>query len=290
MTLHILRLPDGPGDLPSWLEQHFVGDSLGELVRELIVANPSAADDTGLHQILTEQQISEVIEKGLSTLSDEEIRRLIKHPRAMLTLHEQIIVTGSRYWDTKFAAGPLAEQAAELSKSVREQIAGSKAHSIAPATRNMARTLRSPGVLVAVLASTVAIFVAVLHSGPSPSGRILGQPGLTANNTATSAEYFNRLAEAGATWKQHEPANEEQLAKLLTDIINDCEILIEADHDALSTDERTWFRDKCRLWKGKLETNLANLESGSSTFQDTLKATEQVMDKLVEVLRTAPVT
>lgn len=290
MTIHIIQLPDSKSDLPEWLEQHFVAGSLAELAQELITVDGPGTASRQLKDLLTEDQVADVVQSGFSALNHQQIDSLLSHPQSLLTLQEQVVVTGSPYWDSKFAAGPLAKQAASLSNGVRQLITSSNEQSVSIAAEQKSPSRRNIGVLVAGFASAVAILVAVLNGGPSPSGRILGQPGLTADNTASAAEYFNRLADAGATWTQHKPANEEQLAKLLADIINDCEMLIEADHDALSADERTWFRDKCLLWKGKLETNLANLQSGSSTFQDTLKATGQVMDKLVDVLKSGPVT
>lgn len=113
--------------------------------------------------------------------------------------------------------------------------------------------------------------------------------GVAVNDTASSAAYFKRLADAGTTWTQHRPTNEQELKKLLADIINDCEILINAEHEALGEDERSWFRVKCKLCKGKQEAALANLDAGSATFQKTLDETEQVMNKLVTVLRAGPI-
>jgi len=75
---------------------------------------------------------------------------------------------------------------------------------------------------------------------------------------------------------------------LLEQTCNDCQILIDARHEALSREERDWLVTKCRKWQGDLEQTLTSLKSGSTDFGTARAQADLTMQKLVNVLQSGP--
>ena len=97
---------------------------------------------------------------------------------------------------------------------------------------------------------------------PGGSGSILGQPGILVNNVAPAAEYLNRIADAGNEWFDVQPKDAAELIVLLQNVSNDCQVLIDAEHPALTPQEREWFVAKCKNLKSAFDMTLAFLQSG----------------------------
>ena len=123
---------------------------------------------------------------------------------------------------------------------------------------------------------------------PQPSGHILGIPGLVSNNTSSSAEYLQRIADAGEMWFQEDRNEAPKLITLLEDTSRDCQFLIDARHDALTPEERDWFVTKCRNWKAAFDETLASLKSGTITMETARTHSDLTMMKLVAALRSGP--
>lgn len=120
---------------------------------------------------------------------------------------------------------------------------------------------------------------------PRGSGSILGQPGLLANDVSSSSEYLNRIANAGSEWFDQHPRDSAELITLLENVSRDCQILIDADHQRLTPEERNWFVEKCENWKNEFDTTLASLQSGQLTFEAAKAEADKTMTKLVNVVR-----
>ena len=141
---------------------------------------------------------------------------------------------------------------------------------------------------IASVAAILLFGVFVWQMQPHPSGHILGSPGLLANDTSSSAEYLQRIATAGETWFQEDRSEAPKLVALLEDASHDCQILIDARHEALTAVEREWFVTKCSNWKAGFDETLASLKSGSITIDTARAQSDLTMMKLIAVLRTPP--
>src|SRR5439155_13367971 len=81
MRLHAVNIPDDPAQLPAWLEQQLVGESLGELVAELAVVHAApAAGATSLDEVLGNRQRA-LLASGLAVLPAAALKRLLQRPR-----------------------------------------------------------------------------------------------------------------------------------------------------------------------------------------------------------------
>ena len=109
-----------------------------------------------------------------------------------------------------------------------------------------------------------------------------------ANDLTSSAEYFNRIADAGSEWFNVPPKDSAQLVVLLQNVSNDCEILINAEHESLTPAERDWFVAKCHKWKKEFDTTLVSLQSGRLNYDTARAEADKTMTKLINAVRQGP--
>lgn len=289
MTIRLLTIPDDPAKWAAWLEEQLVGLHLRELVEELrLDPELKQQSELPLSKLLDKDQQSGIVRHGLSATSLENIQALLANPGSLLELQEKVLEAGQPYWERQ----PGSQEVQESVDRVRNRLR------IAPSSKNASdgmspeRSGRSKSrtmlgwIALASAALVIGVFAWPQQSGSS--GRILGTPGLLADNVSSSSEYFERIAKAGNTWFDQTPRNSEDLAALLKEVSSDCEILINAPHEALTEDERTWFVTKCQNWKEKFDQTLASLEVGDLTFDDARAESDKVMLKLIQVLNAGP--
>ena len=295
MTIRLLTIPDDPAQWSTWLEQQLVNVYLNELVEELqLNPRPGQSSELPLSQIVDDDQLSEVVHKGLTVLRLEQIQELLANPASLLELQENVVQADERYWNSLPATGQ-AQDAVDRVRGRLTDIPKQDPNRIvkeAPAIGSQkdigkARSLRA----LAWIVTAAAVLVFGVFFWPDPSGlsgRILGTPGLVANDVSSSAEYFERLADAGNQWFDETPRNRNDLVVLLREVSSDCEILINAPHEALTNDERAWFVEKCENWKQKIDQTLAALEAGDMDFDSAQRESDKIMLKLVNVLKAGP--
>jgi hypothetical protein len=288
MTLHILKIPDDQQQWASWLEKHIVGLHLAQLIEELKIirdVSSSPVEPQMLEGLLNAAQLDAIVESGLQVLDLKSVQALMMNPDCLLELQDYILQRAGTYW----SGVARTDEVTTSVKQVKERMASEIGTGQTSASRTV--DLITPprkGRFRSLLVSTAVVLligVTMWFQQPSPSGQILGQPGLTANNVNSSTDYFNRLAEAGQTWFDQSRGNSNDLVVLLQGVSNDCQILINAPHEALSAEERAWFVLKCQNWKTKFDETLAALESGQISFDDARAQADQTMMKLVQVLR-----
>lgn len=295
MTIHLLQIPSEPADWAAWLEDYFPSGRLGELVHELKLVQNSAEDATTtnlLSDILNPEQLESVRQSGLAGLPTAQVQQLIANPESLLELQETLLSQGSDYWDPKFKESDLHQTAESIRQRIDSEISAAAVSGVegGHSTQNMQPT-SSRRTLIAVLVTTAAGVLGLMFwpaSQDAGSGRVLGQAGLVSNDVDSSSAYLNRLADAGATWFDHRPDNKEELAILLSEVSNDCQLLIDAPHEALSESEREWFVTKCQNWKTKFDETLASLNTDTISFTDAQSAADAIMTKLVAVVRAGP--
>lgn len=286
MTIFITTIPDDPKAWAGWLEQHLVGLRLRDVIDELRLLPGSTS--TPLQDLLNQNQLSQVRQGGLSALPMNQIRGLLGSPESLLELQEEILINGGEYW----ASLPPAEDLKQATERVRRKLK----NALSPEQRGKtslekptATRTRSKFVVGLVSAAAILLIgVFAWRMQPAGSGSILGQPGLLANDVSSSAAYFNRIAAAGNEWFDEHPCDSAQLISLLTNVSNDCQILIDADHKALSIAERDWLVAKCTNWKNKFDATLVSLQSAQLTFELAKREADDTMHKLVAALQAGP--
>ena len=87
MSLQFLTIPTERTALVSWLEHHITGIDLGKLVAELSVIH-NTRSELSLRDVCG-GQLNEVLESGLSVLSDESLGCLLTNPMTLLELQDQ---------------------------------------------------------------------------------------------------------------------------------------------------------------------------------------------------------
>jgi len=292
MTVRIITIPDDQTQWPGWLEQQLVGSHLRELIEELRIVKATHASsqaDKLFSEILTEKQLAEIAQSGLGNINVPVFRQLLSNPETLLDLQEHVLINGDSYWQNV----PIDSQLKTSVERVRSNLAtnrGSDELTKRPTSvaRKSSTTSRRSRAWMIPIAAILLIGVFVWRMQPHSSGHILGTPGLVTDNTASSAEYLQRIATAGENWFQEDRTEAAKLIALLEDTSHDCQILIDARHDALTPKERDWFVTKCRKWKGELDATLASLRSGTITVETARSQSDLTMIKLVAALRSGP--
>lgn len=287
MTIFITTIPDDPKEWAGWLEQHLVGLRLRDLIDELRLLPGS--ESTPLNGLLGQEQLLQIRQRGLAVLSANQVRALLGSPKSLLELQEDISLHGDDYW----ASLPTSVEVQNATDRVKKRLGESPipaeraaVPAAKPETKHSSRSL-----LIALTSVAALLLFGFLkwQMQPHASGSILGQPGLLANDVNSSAEYLNRIANAGSEWFDQQPRTSAELVMLLKNVSNDCQILIDADHLRLTPNERDWFVGKCENWKGEFDTTLASLQSGLLTFEVAKAEADKTMMKLVNVVREGPI-
>ncbi|MCR9201346.1 MAG: hypothetical protein NXI04_22105 [Planctomycetaceae bacterium] len=290
MTIHLLTIPDSPADWPGWLEQELVSLHFGELIEELRLSGDES-NASRLGEILSSDELRHVTRHGLADVGGEKIQQLLNSPDALLKLQENILLNETKYWkQVGLATEPSLQEAAARVKTKLGSVVTD------PATLTTKSPVPDPpprgsrrAAWVAVVAMSLMLGAVVwqFHGGSDSAG-VLGEANLTANDVATSAEYFQRIADSGQNWFGQPRDTTQQLTSLLQDVSSNCEKLINSRHAALTDAERDWFVEKCGDWKTKFDTVLAQLSAGEIDASEAREQSDKVMNRLVDVLRSWP--
>ena len=101
--LNVIRCPEDPDELASWLEQRLTSENFPHLIWILEEIYGPQCVSIPLEVILPEE-LSEVLESGLSSVATEQLEELLCHPGALVELHERIVLEGSdAYWNRHFS-------------------------------------------------------------------------------------------------------------------------------------------------------------------------------------------
>src|SRR5438105_2162472 len=98
MKLVAMNIPDDPARLPGWLEQHLVGLDLAALVLELLAVQRSAGQAPVAVTELLGDRLTQVLQKGLTSLPPDILKRLLRQPQSLLELQALILTQGGAYW------------------------------------------------------------------------------------------------------------------------------------------------------------------------------------------------
>ncbi len=292
----ILQLPDSFPDRRAWLERQLVGLELGDLVAELVAIHQSRSlnpiPSPSLDQAFADQ-LPQLLNQGLSVLSEKQLGLLLKHPGLLMELQDAVLEQGGRYWETvprseEFEQRIVAERAALSKKLVERPGTAPTANQGGPAPRPLASGSSSPARWKpsTLLAIAAALLIGVTLWMSRPSGPTWGfdRSGILTTNVS-AGEYLNSLATAAGDWFNKRPEEPPAVATRLREFIHGCETLIDAPHSQLSPEDRAWLVERCRTWKSTLETQLTALEAQSRTAAETLESADETIRKLQNALR-----
>jgi hypothetical protein len=315
MRLIALDIPDAASDLPGWLEGHLTGPELAALVAELQAVHGHAANTSpplSLETILGSQRDA-VLARGLESLPPDRLRQLLRHPRLLLDLQDLIVSAGGAYWQERarssFDEPDASDERAVLDRGwewlkanvIDASERGSADRTSLPFTAPRARrqpTRRRWGLLALSALATAAAAVALVvflplitdRGGPRPVG-----PGAVASGWGwnrpdalpqdlSAPAYLEHLADGAQEWYKKRPDDQLALANRLREFRQGCTVLIASPHRPLAAADRTWLIEKCRAWAAKLDTHLADLDSGQSVGKVRSDA-DDTINKLITALR-----
>jgi hypothetical protein len=289
MTPVILELPNDVADWPKWLERQLVGLRLSEFVEELeLIAGPQAAPPP--LDALLGAQASQVLARGLSALNEAQLRALLKHPRLLLELQERVLIDGGGYWSTverseghqRATAKSWKKLEAALGASAPRPGTSAPAGESAPPARRSRRL--APWLATAAAVAIVGVTIWMLRPDPAPTGWGWDRPGALAVDLPAD-RYLAHLADGANEWFNSQPGSAEALAQRLREFRRGCDALIGAPHAPLATADRDWLVERCRVWSGKLDAHLADLESQTKPLDQVRTEADETVRKLMQAIR-----
>lgn len=271
----VLTMPDEHRELAGWLERQLAGMELPRLVAELLVVHGSENKRTTLPRDL-DVYLDSILQSGLSGLPDKVLCQLLQNPKLLLDLQEKVLIEGGPYWDNLLARAD----------GMNEHVETSRAYVEALVRRDRGRAW--PGVVLA-LAASVFLVVGVwwqLQLNRPGTDDLWGwsRPDVLREDR-TAQEYLTGLADAANEWFDKPPQSAEALDRRLTQMIQGCSRLIQAEHSPLVKADRVWLIASCKKWAVKLDNHLAELKSGKKDLAAVQQDADKTIHQLVEALR-----
>jgi hypothetical protein len=248
MPIHLLDLLREGIEVRPWLERQLVGPDLLDLVRELTVLHGNAAGpDAGA--VFQEQHRSEILQRGLAALSEEQLQRLFRNPALLLQLQEWVLVDGGPYWD------------GVLSGSATLPIA---APSLVPRTSARPRSFRLwPFASHAGVAAAAAALVWLVVA-PKPVRDVVEQKvDLAAAPADLLLPTLGRQMDEQLCAARHE----QEALTALQEMQTTCATLAEAPLSQLSESARTAVRRDLAWLQKEIESQRRRLEQGAEVWQ-----------------------
>jgi hypothetical protein len=276
-----------------------------------------------LNDVLGGQRAA-VLERGLQELSEPQLLKFLHHPRLLLGLQRDVLAEGGRYWknlplgdDHRRAADDgwtrlAAAQTAAAPKG-RDTAGGGTP------TRRMTlmRVLSvAAAVMVGVFGWRRLADDGIPHDVPDslamstpdntqvelPNHVPKSVPNSTPSTGVTPTtgwgwskpgalevelpadQYLAHLADSAQAWFNKRPETSEEVRTRIAQFRSGCQTLIEAPHSQLADADRAWLKERCQVWAGKLDENLAALDGGADPLV-VRDAADATINKLIEALR-----
>lgn len=288
MKLVSLTLPDDSADWPAWLEQQLMGVELQTLIRELEILAPQPAPPPDLDDVIGDHWPL-VFERGLGSLGHERIRQLIRHPRLLLDLQEQVLISGGSYW----RALPPDEAASRGSQRVRERVNQELNRQSLDATSPMAARQKSPRTersraisWVAALAASLLAAVGIWNWFSTRPESFAWESPQSIAADMPAEDYGNYLGDAlREWWFSDQPESRDELIARLTRFRTACETLIDAQHPQLTAQQRTELVTKCRNWLTKINAHLAEASDEASDLSEVRAESNETVRAATKALQ-----
>lgn len=281
MNLAALEIPETTDELAPWLERHLLGSDLLDVVA-LLEAFRLQTDDSQSLAAICGTRLPAVLSQGLTALSPEQLRELLRHPRRLIELQQLILVDGADYWTSPaFAAVDEQTTTGNWGRLKPALATGRQPQKVPAAVGADIRRRKSTWWLTAV-AAMVAIGIGVLQPWKS-SGWGWDAPGVLAVNLPADA-YLEHLATRADEYFQRPRESREQLKRTVGEFRHSCDTLIKSEHPQLAEADRGWLRERCGAWAKKLDGHLAELEKTGDVAQVRTQA-DGTIRTLIQKLR-----
>jgi hypothetical protein len=291
MKLAIFDLPEDTAAWPIWLEQQLVGMELGELVVQLETLYKNQSRQ---HQSFSEicgSQMSELLQRGLSSLSTRQISALFQNPAAILELQEHVLAGGGSYWDNVPLSGTdrdavhrVTSRACQAVSDTTDRAPKAQLNTANNATQNTWFSRNAIATLTALAATVLLVLGIWSQTGDRPSGWGFDQPGLLAQDVSART-YLSNLSDAAGQWSKKKPSNARELEKRLAEFRHGCDTLIAAPHKPLEEVDRQWLIGKCKAWAGEIDSYLAELSRDAGSFSDVNLKADETISRLKNALK-----
>lgn len=289
MTPILLDIPHDPQLWPAWLEEQLVGLQLGELIDQLKLIVPEPEESQVTLDDVCGSQLDLVLTSGLSALSQKQVSTLLKSPDLLLDLQERVFIEGGDYWHsvsrTEEHQQLFETQWPQIEKSFIE--VGSDSSEI-PTVTSQSQQPKSSGISIrtlSLLAAVLLVGVTFWLSRPQPpAGWGFNRPGALAVDLPAD-EYLDHIAESAGEWFKKPTGTKAALAKRLAQFSAGCQTLIDAEHPQLSPTDRDWLVERCGVWKDKIDTQLAQLNSGTKSLNEVRSEANATVNKLIEAIQ-----
>lgn len=283
MKLHVLDMPNETAELAAWLEGYIRGTKLHELVSECRTMHDDTTDSLELFDLLTDRA-SEVLSNGLGVLSFDEISQLIRHPQLLFDLQDWVMVEGGDYWQDSDASD--SEKSAALWQRVQTGLNQQTSPTVQPRSEH---THSAWPKVLAVMALGLIVAVGYFVTRPDPTPQVAwgwAKPGaLNELDQLPASEYMENLAKSAESWFKKRPDTKEALAKRIKEFRIGCDVLVDAKHSPLTSEDRTWLIERCKAWSAKLDQHTVALDAGANVLE-TRAAADETINGLVKAIQT----
>jgi hypothetical protein len=290
MILHTLTVPDDPAKLPHWLEQKLMAPDFGKFIAELSALFP----ETDPPRQLLDRWLSVALTDGLRPLPAEVLTHLLKHPRLLVTLQEQVALAGGPYWDTVWdnsdeLRDPFQRGKQAIERILAKDIASSNgtgdtkaAHRViriagprASKKRRGGRGYKLWAIASTVVAAVLAVAVGLLAIRSPGEPRIpkvqiawgWAKPNGLAADQSNPKDYLNKLAANVEEWLLHRPSDPTNLGIRIAEFRTGCTRLIHSQYGPLSQSDKAWLLEQCRGWAKELDGYLEALDGGADPLK-----------------------
>jgi hypothetical protein len=195
---------------------------------------------------------------------------VLKNPRLLVALAEDVLANGGPYWTRRLAREPAFDDRVAAGWE-RLHPALSPAEPAAPAARPV-RERFSAAPWVASLATAAAVLLAVYFipgirnalapdRGPVAAAAWGWQKTGELAAVTNRADYLDRIADLADEWKTRDTSTPVALAERITEFRQGCAKLQLMEHKPLNEEQRTALLARCRKWAAKFDASLAELEA-----------------------------
>lgn len=282
----ILQIPTDTTDWGPWLEELIASPQLGDVTRELtVVLGDNRVSDQREPQDILQDQYQQVLDHGFEGITFDQLRQFLLRPEALLQLQEEILINGADWVDTHLKK---TTNSVELWQTIKTALAE---HGLAdaptprqPSNETQRTGRKSLPAFLSVLAMALVVGVTIWLTRPPAAP----QWGFSKSGLLTAEvdreEYLESLSVAAKGWFNKTPENSEQLVTRLQQFRAGCVELLNAQHQQLPPDDRTWLLEKCQKWIDKIDGHLADLGDSTKDFQQIQGEADETINSLATAL------
>ena len=315
----VFTMPDEgtPIDFARWLETRLTEPDFHQLIAELEsvrayvhpeddVTNP--ASNQTIENLLGGEQVSEILEKGLSILSSDDkktkLQALYSNTIALEELHFRIYAEGGEYWQKKIesaasASTAMTQKETKLPENTVAIVSTESKAVSAEVERTRLEKQRSVSLAssrnqswvwpaaMSAICSAAAVFAVMIYLPKEPSREQFACQWTAAElKKSTASKDFFRKVTYLAAWPEEPQKDAATLAREIAHYRSACSELIMSDFQVLSAADQKFFRDRCIAWSSKFDAQLLRIEKdGDAALKEVHIAVGEIIKQLKKTLK-----